>query len=210
STSNNRGRTVSPALTAAREKGTTGAPSLRATPPHPAIGTLKQVGLTNNPSGTWTTFLAVTAATNIFYKITIENDGDVPLTAVGATDPIVNLTGCVWPPILPVAVAGNDNHIAICVVGPVVAASGLHPNTESASGTGGGSTVTHQSTATYATTGLSIAKNSTESSFQAAGNLLHYSYLVTNTGFAPLMGPVTGTDHKATVGWPALSTVGTH
>src|SRR5262249_23013269 len=173
-------------------------------------GTFKQVGLTNNPLGTWTSFLATTAGTNIFYKVTVENDGDVPLTGITVTDPNVSFAGCVWPATLPVAVAGNDNHIAVCVLGPVVAASGLHPNTETASGTGGGSTVTHQSTATYATTGLSIAKSSTESSFQAAGNLIHYSYLVTNTGFAPLMGPVTVTDTKATVGWPALSTVGTH
>jgi len=207
-TYNNTSGNVSHVINGSTVNGNTASASLTVNPPHPAIGTLKQVGLTNNPLGTWTSFLAVTAGTNVFYKITIENDGDVPLTAVGATDPNVNLAGCVWLPVLPVAVAGNDNHIATCIVGPVVAASGLHPNTETASGTGGGSTVTHQASASYATTGLSIVKSVAESTFMAAGNLLHYSYLVTNTGFAPLQGPVTVSDTRATVTCPAVSTVG--
>ena len=153
-------------------------------------------------------FLAVTAGTNVFYKITIENDGDVVLSPVGATDPNVNLTSCVWPASLPVAVAANENHIATCVVGPVSAAAGLHPNTATASGTGGGTTVTDSSTATYATTGLTIVKSATESAFAAAGDLLHYSYLVTNSGSAPLQGPVSVTDTKAAVTCPAVATVG--
>jgi uncharacterized repeat protein (TIGR01451 family) len=207
-TYNNTSGNVSHVINAATVLGNTAAGSLTVNPAHPAIGALKQVGLTNNPLGTWDTFLAVAAGTNVFYKITIENDGDVPLSPVGATDPNVNVTGCVWPLTLPVAVAANDNHIATCVVGPVAAVSGLHTNTVTASGTGGGIPVTDQASASYATTGLSIAKSVAESAFMAPGDLLHYSYLVTNTGSATLPGPVTVSDTKASVTCPAVSTVG--
>src|SRR6185436_4416679 len=37
---------------------------------------------------------------------------------------------------------------------------------------------------------------------------LNYSYLVTNSGFAPLAGPVTVADDKTTVTCPAVTTVG--
>jgi uncharacterized repeat protein (TIGR01451 family) len=207
-TYNNTSGNVSHVINASTVNGNTASGSLTVDAPSPAIGTLKQIGLTNNPLGTWDSFVAVTAGTNVFYKITIENDGDVVLSPVGATDPNVDLSSCVWPASLPVAVAANNNHIATCVVGPVVTASGLHPNTETASGTGGGTTVTHQSSASYATTGLTIAKSVTESSFAAAGDQLHYSYLVTNSGFAPLLGPVTVSDSKAATTCPAVSTVG--
>ncbi|HEY6928964.1 MAG TPA: hypothetical protein VJA66_04730, partial [Thermoanaerobaculia bacterium] len=200
---------ISHVINAATVNGNTASASLTVNPPHPAIGTLKQVGLTNNPAGAWESFLPVTAGTNVFYKITIENDGDVVLSPVSASDPNVDLTSCVWPVSLPVAVAANDNHIATCVVGPVAAVGGLHPNTETASGTGGGTTVTHQASASYATTGLTIAKSVAESFFTAAGDLLHYSYLVTNSGSAPLEGSITVTDSKASVtSCPAVSTVG--
>jgi uncharacterized repeat protein (TIGR01451 family) len=199
---------VSTVVNLATVNGNTATASLTVNPPHPAIGTLKQVGLTSNPLGTWTSFEPVTAGTSVYYKITIENDGDVPLSPVGASDPNVSLAGCVWPASLPVAVAANENHIATCVVGPVTAVGGLHPNTETASGTGGGSTVTKDASASYATTGLTIAKSVAESAFTAAGDVLHYSYVVTNSGFAPLQSPVTVSDTKTSVTCPAVTTVG--
>lgn len=61
----------------------------------------------------------------------------------------------------------------------------------------------------YATTGLNIVKSVQELSFTQANNVLHYSYLVTNSGFAPLQGPVTIDDDKATdESCPAVNTVG--
>ncbi len=50
---------------------------------------------------------------------------------------------------------------------------------------------------------LSIAKTATESKFSAAGDVIHYSYKVTNTGNVTLTGPVTVSDNKATVTCPA-------
>jgi LPXTG-site transpeptidase (sortase) family protein len=181
----------------------------------PLISLLKQVG--SSSSGPWTSFLAVSAGANVYYKFTVENTGDVALTSVNVSDPTVSTAGCSWtdgdgtplaaPFNLPVADA-NDNQIATCVLGPFTAASGSHPNTATASGTYNSTTVTDTSTATYGTPALTLVKSVTESNFTTAGNLLHYSYLVTNSGYVSLLGPVTVTDDKATVTCPAVSTVG--
>jgi uncharacterized repeat protein (TIGR01451 family) len=185
--------------------GNTASDTLNVTPAMPAIALLKQVGPT--AAGPWSSFLAVPVGGNVFYRFTVENIGNVPLNSVGVTDPQVSTASCTWPSPLPVA-SPTDDPTAICVVGPVVAVSGTNPNTATASGTNG-TTVMDTSTATYATTGLTIAKSVTETSFTMAGDVLHYSFLVTNSGFAPLAGPVTVADDKATdEACPAVTTVG--
>src|SRR5688572_29378349 len=186
--------------------GNTATDTLTVNAPYPSISLLKQVS--TSATGPWTGFVSVTAGSNVYYQFTIENAGDVILSPVSVSDPLVSTASCTWPGSLPVAVAGNDNHIATCVVGPVAAASGSHLNTATASGTYSGTAYTDTSSATYATTGLTLAKSVTETSFASAGDLLNYSYLVTNSGFAPLLGPVTVTDDKATVTCPAVTTVG--
>jgi uncharacterized repeat protein (TIGR01451 family) len=109
----------------------------------------------------------------------------------------------VYPPLAP-------GETAVCVTGPIAATSGSHANTATATGTyATGTTTSSPSTAIYATTELTIAKSAAESYFTAAGNVLHYSYLVTNSGFAPLPGPVTVADDKASdEACPAVGTVG--
>jgi len=167
---------------------------------------LKQVGPT--AAGPWSSFLAVAPGGNVFYRFTVENIGNVPLSSVGVTDPQVSTVSCTWPEPLPVASPSQDP-TATCVVGPVAAATGTTPNTATAAGTFGGTTVNDTSTATYATTGLTIVKSVAESSFTAIGNVLHYTFVVTNTGFAALAGPVTVADDKATdESCPAVNTVG--
>src|SRR6185503_7072630 len=184
--------------------GNTASNTLTVNAASPAIALLKQVS--TSATGPWTSFVAVASGSNVYYRFTIENTGDVPLNPVSVNDALA--AGCTWTAPLPVAVSGNDNHITTCVVGPVSAASGLHTNTAMAFGTYSGTTYpSTSSSATYATTGLTLAKSATETSFTNAGDLLHYSYLVTNSGSAPLPGPVTVTDDKATVTCPAVSTV---
>ncbi|HEV8579345.1 MAG TPA: DUF11 domain-containing protein [Thermoanaerobaculia bacterium] len=185
--------------------GGTASDTLNATPPNPAIALLKQVGPT--ASGPWSSFLAVPVGGNVFYRFTVENIGNVPLSSVGVNDPQVSTASCTWPSPLPVASPTADP-TATCVVGPVTAMSGTNPNTATASGTNG-TTVTDTSTATYATTGLTLAKSVAEASFATAGDVLHYSFLVINSGFAPLAGPVVVADDKAAdESCPAVNTVG--
>lgn len=185
--------------------GGTASDTLNATAPNPDIALLKQVGPT--AAGPWSSFLAVPVGGNVFYRFTVENVGNVPLNSVTVNDPQVSTASCTWPSPLPVA-SPTDDPTAICIVGPVVAVAGINPNVAIASGTNG-TTVSAASTAVYATTGLTIAKSVTQTSFSAAGDVLNYSFVVTNTGFAPLAGPVTVSDDKATdESCPAVNTVG--
>ena len=64
------------------------------------------------------------------------------------------------------------------------------------------------SSARYATTGITLDKTATETFFAAVGDILNYNYQVTNTGAAPLLGPITISDNKTTVTCPEVSTVG--
>ncbi|MEA2237248.1 MAG: hypothetical protein QOC81_1972 [Thermoanaerobaculia bacterium] len=210
-TYNNTSGNVSHIINAQTVNGNTASASLVVNPPHPSIGLLKQVATT--AGGPWQSFVAVPSG-SVFYRFTVENTGDVPLTLGPATitDNTLNVSTCnagFNGSILPVAVAANDNHIVSCVVGPVPVTNGSHTNTAHATGTFSGNPVdSPNSSATYATTGLTLVKSAAETSFNNAGDALHYSYLVTNSGAAPLAGPVTVADNKTTVTCPPVNTVG--
>jgi len=209
-TYNNTSGNVSHIVNATPVNGNTASGSLTVTPPHPSIGLLKQVGL--SPTGPWTNFLPVTAGTQVYYQFTVENTGDVPLSPISITDNTLNVSACnagFSALTLPVAVAGNDNHIVTCVVGPVASTSGSHTNTAHSTGTFSATPYdSPNSSATYATTGLTLVKSVVQSTFTNAGDTLNYNYLVTNNGFAALQGPVTVADNKATVTCPSVTTVG--
>jgi uncharacterized repeat protein (TIGR01451 family) len=191
---------VSHIINAATVNGNTASDTLTVNPASPQISLLKQVG--PGATGPWTSFLALPAGGNVYYKFTVENPGDVDLTSVTVSDPALGGTVCNLGNLVKYAETS-------CTAGPVSAVSGLHINTATASGTYGGSPYTDQSSATYATTGLTFAKSATQNHFTAAGNVLNYSYVVTNSGSATLTGPVTVSDDKSTdESCPALSTVG--
>ncbi|MHB8882890.1 MAG: beta strand repeat-containing protein, partial [Thermodesulfovibrionales bacterium] len=210
-TFNNTSGNVSHIINGSPENGNAASASITVNPPNPALAILKQVAPA--AAGPWTSFLALTEGSTVYYRFTIENTGDVPLSPVSITDDILDVSSCNAPwssVLLPVAVAANDNHIISCIVGPITAISGSHLNTAYATGIYGGAPEdSANSVATYATTGLTIAKSATEGSFTAAGDVVHYNFLVTNNGFAPLAGPVTVSDDKSGDELcPALSTVG--
>jgi len=208
-TYNNTSGNVSHIINAQTVNGNAAAGSLVVNAASPSIGLLKEVGLSG--TGPWTSFLPVSGG-QVFYRFTVENTGDVPLSPVSITDDTLDVSTCnaAFASItLPVAVAANNNHIVTCIVGPVAVVSGSHSNTAFATGTFSGTPHNSgNSTATYATTGLTMAKSVAESFFNAAGDLLNYSYVVTNSGFATLAGPVTVSDNRATASCPALTTVG--
>ena len=154
-------------------------------------------------------FRAVAQGANVYYRFALYNGGDVPLTSLSVSDPLLAGTshdpaGCTWT--LPLAVGDT----AYCVRGPVAAAAGSVTNVASASAShSGGNISSAPSTAVYATAGLTIVKDAVEPYFLAAGDVLHYSYLVSNTGSAPLLGPVVITDDKTPNSvCPAVGTVG--
>jgi len=185
--------------------GSTASDTLVVEPIRPSISLLKQVSSTG--AAPWTTFIGVNVGDSVWYQFTVENTGDVALTGVNVTDPTltglgVDLSSCSWANL---ALYETQT----CLVGPVIAVSGSNSNTATAHGTYNLTDNTDISTATYATTGLTLVKTAAESTFTAAGDVLHYSYLVTNSGFAPLAGPVTIDDDKAIdESCPDVDTVG--
>ena len=58
------------------------------------------------------------------------------------------------------------------------------------------------------TPALTLDKSTTTTTYAAVGDLIDYSYSVTNSGNVSLAGQVTVRDDKATVSCPAVSTVG--
>lgn len=186
--------------------GTAATATLVVNSPAAVIDLTKQISTDN---ANWYKFVGSPIGGSLYYRFKVYNGGDVPFTAISVTDPTLAGTAadpaaCIWA----VPLATGDT--AFCVKGPVAAVSGTHINTASASGTyASGTANSANSTASYSTTALTIAKSATESYFLAAGNVLHYSYLVTNSGFAPLIGPVTVADDRSTdETCPAVSTVG--
>ncbi len=169
------------------------------------IDLTKQVSDSNSSGSVWTQFLATEAGNDVFYRFSVYNAGDVALTSISISDPDLAGEGsCVWPASL------LPGETATCVIGPITAIAGLHENTATASGSFNSATYTSEpSTAAYATAELTLSKSAAETSFNAAGDVLHYSYLVTNTGAAALPGPVEVHDDKATdEACPAVTTVG--
>ncbi len=196
---------VSHIINGVTETGDTAEDTLTVNAPNPGVAIRKQVGPTG--SGAWSAFLARASNDDVYYQIVVENTGDVELNPLTVSDPDLDLNGCTWTSPLPVADAADDDHITTCVIGPVSAVSGETPNTATTSGTHPSGTVEDTSTAIYATTGLTLVKTVAESGFENIGDELNYSYEVTNSGSAPLRGPVTVTDDKVTVSCPAVSTV---
>ncbi|HSX61266.1 MAG TPA: hypothetical protein VLF18_13785, partial [Tahibacter sp.] len=201
---------VSHVINAQTVNGNTASATLDVTPPDPSIGLLKQVGL--SAAGPWGDYRAVTTGTPVYYRFTVENTGDVPLSPISLTDNTLNVASCnaTWAALtLPVAVAANDNHIVSCVVGPVAASTGTHTNIAHATGTYAATPYdSPDSNATYGTTGLTIVKAAAQTVFRAVGDTLTYTYTVTNSGAAVLDGPVTVADDRTTVTCPALTTIG--
>lgn len=188
--------------------GNTAADTLTVNTPHPALAILKQIGLSSAPDAVWTKFVAVTPGTPIYYRFIIENIGDVNLTNVTVSDPTlsglgISLAGCTLATL-------PRYETSVCIVGPVAALAGLHPNTASAQGSFGGTPVTsNNSSASYATAALTLVKSAVETFYDAAGDVLHYTYLVTNSGSAPLAGPVVLSDNLSTdESCPSVETTG--
>ena len=161
---------------------------------HPGIAILKEVS--TGTSGPWANQLSVAPSGDVYYRITVENIGDVPLTSITVSDvssPVnatvdTAITSCSWPSVLPVGTSTQDPS-ATCIVGPFTAVTGTNDNTATAHGTYNGTVYNSDpDAATYATTSLSLDKTVAESSFNTAGDALNFTYTITNESAAPLTG----------------------
>jgi uncharacterized repeat protein (TIGR01451 family) len=144
----------------------------------------------------------------VSYTITIINGGNVTFHNIVVTDPFVSNLAQVHPD--PV---GNDD--AILDPGETWAYSATHMVSQDDLNTNGGGDGLIDNTATVTTLegvsksddasvpvqqqpALLLTKSATETGYTTAGQVLHYSYTVTNTGNIRLLGPVSIADDKAT------------
>ena len=178
--------------------GNTSTDKLIVNPVTPELTLLKEIS--TSPTGPWSDEINVSAGTNVYYRFTIENTGDVPLSPVWVTDNTLSqVSSCSWPATLPVASATTDP-TASCVVGPVTAITGTHENTATAKGTNSGTVYSsNTSKAIYHTTTLTLTKSVNPTTYSAVGQQLTYSYIITNNGAAAVSGTVAVTDSHTTV-----------
>lgn len=204
-TKNNTTGTITAMSGAVALTGGTASASIIVSDQTPSIDLTKQVS--TSPAGPWTKYVAVAAGSSVYYRFKVYNSGDTALYNIGITETVGSISpSCSWP----VSLAVGDT--AACVSSAVTATAGSNVNTAYATAkypSGGTTYNSANSSATYATTGLTLAKSATETYFTAAGDVLHYSYLATNSGYATLTGPATVADNKSTdESCPALATIG--
>ena len=130
----------------------TASSTLTVNPPHPSITISKQVSA--NASGPWSSYVSVPSGSTVYYRLVVENTGDVPLSTVTVTDPLLTLcTNAQWQasnaswPTLPVASPTQDP-TATCTVS-VTSAVGDHPNTATVTGVYNSINYTNADSATY-------------------------------------------------------------
>ncbi|MBC8504622.1 MAG: DUF11 domain-containing protein, partial [Chloroflexi bacterium] len=159
----------------------------------PALSLLKEVS--TSASGPWSSSVNVSSGTDVYYRFTIENDGDVELSPIWVTDDTLSgASSCSWPATLP------KDDIATCVVGPVTAGSSSSTNTATAKGKYSGTTYSSStSSATYNITSLLLEKSVSPTTFAAGTSSLSYTYTITNNGAVAVSGTVTVNDTNATV-----------
>ena len=149
----------------------------------------------------------------INYAFTVTNTGNVPLTGVTVSDPLLPALNCQAVNLQP------GDEVSLSCTGHVYAltqadiTAGKVDNTAIASGDDPqGNAVEDDdqvSKPLQGVPGLVLVKSITSGSpFDSVGDVINYSYKVTNIGNIALIGPITVADDKATVTCPAVSTVG--
>ncbi|MFP5218931.1 MAG: hypothetical protein ACLGIG_04235, partial [Actinomycetes bacterium] len=142
----------------------------------------------------------------VVYTVTVENDGNVTLSDVTVTDPLCT----------PVYVSGDDGDDLLQVeevwtyectyeITQADVDAGSVTNTADGSAFFGDTEVTDDGTAVVTipqNPALSITKVADPTSYSAVGDVITYTYVVTNTGDVTLPGPFTVDDDKATVTCP--------
>jgi len=137
--------------------GNSASDTLHVTSPHPSIALAKQIA--TSAGGPWTDFVVVAPGSSVYYRLTVENTGDVPLSSVTVSDPNLSLASCTFTSTLPVASPTQDP-TSSCALGPITALLGDVQNTATAHGSYLGTVYTATSSAQYvgANPGLDLVK----------------------------------------------------
>ena len=156
-------------------------------------------------SATPTTYGAVGEV--IHYNLVITNTGNVTLSApFTVSDPLTTDEAC---PATPTSLAPGES-ITCTATYTITQAdldNGAVTNFATASVNHGGNTYTDTDTTTVIgsrSPALALEKTASPSTYNAVGDLITYSYLLTNTGNVTLAAPFTVTDDKTAVTCPAV------
>jgi uncharacterized repeat protein (TIGR01451 family) len=149
--------------------------------PRPAVSIVKSVSLASD--GPWVDELTVTTGTTVYYRITISNEGNVPLTDVSLVDNKFNLEECDVPSTLDVGESFDCDYSAVAETGTLV-------NTATVDSEETGPEDDDATVVGEAAPSLSIVKSVSTSadgpwSNQIAvqtGTPVYYQVIVTNTG----------------------------
>ena len=148
----------------------------------PAIG-LKKTAVAPGPGNTYDA-----PGQTIHYSYKVTNTGNVDLTSVGVTDPMSGLSAISCGSTT-LAVGASETCTATYTTTQADVNAGSVHNTGTASGTGGGQTVTAMSSATVnavQSPAIGLKKTAVApgpgNTYDAPGQTIHYSYKVTNTG----------------------------
>ena len=182
--------------------GNAGVASIQVQNPMTLLGLNKQV---STDGLAWFKSVGLVLPHDLLYKFTVSNDGEVDLSDIQVTDPNINLSSCGWPSSLAV---GAFASCTVTITVASVPSPNPFPNTATANASNLVPARVITSTALYGTESITLTKNVTETYFTQIGDILHYSYGVTNTGGYPLLGPVTISDTKTTVSCPTVKSIG--
>ena len=165
--------------------------TVSAVPPAPSIALVKTANQSDFDA----------AGDVLTYSFTVENTGNVALTNVTVTDPVAAVSGS---PIASLAPGASDSttFTASYTVTQADVDAGSFTNAATVTGTPpAGPDVTADDDATVPaaqTAGIFIEKNTTKVSYSAVGEVINYTFRVSNTGNVTLTN-VTVTDPQATV-----------
>ena len=144
----------------------------------------------------------------VLFTVTARSTGNVPLTAVVLTDPLCALGAVTGDADADDVLDLGETWTATCryTVTQADVDRGSMANTATGRGSFGGTTVTDTGSATVAVPqgpALAVAKAASPLVFSNVGDVIRYTYVVTNTGTTTLAGPFSVEDDKTPVTCPA-------
>ena len=142
----------------------------------PELNIVKEVGASS--TGPWNdTSITVAEGDDVYYRVSVENTGNIALTGITVGDPDVDMSSCTWNSPLVVGATAS------CVVGPVTAVAGTHTNTATADSNETGPDTDGASYVTPAAGVVDPAVTKSGSPEQAAvGDTVTFTIVVSNNG----------------------------
>jgi uncharacterized cupredoxin-like copper-binding protein len=165
-------------------------------PPVPGLNLEKSVSIAGGPWIDADTAPGPTAIVGqqVRFRFVMTNTGARSLSPVNVTDNVYSTSSCTWPASL------TPGASAECIIGPFAATAGQHTNIATA--TAGGLTATDPANYFGEGPGIQVVKTADTDEAQV-GDVVTYTYVVTNTGNVTLSNVMLDDDIIGTIDAPA-------